>query len=123
MKKLLTNLVSLKVISTNLGEKVLPQYSELLTSFTQNHFAYVKSFDYKECRLDDFLFCKPTLKIQNELKSILTLVLFISQWQANVGMGFNTRKSISKVNLSEKSIVSRKMIIDNMQKQLTTINC
>ena len=117
IKILLTHLNSLKVISSYLAEKALPQYSELLTALTQDCFENVKAFDYKESELDDLFFQKSTLKIPNELKSILTLVLFISHRQASVERGFNTNKSISKVNLSEKSMVSKKMIVDHIQKR------
>jgi len=117
MKKLLTHLVSLKIISSTLAEKAMPQYLELLTTLNQDHFENAKAFDHQDCRLDDFFFQKPTLKIPNELKSILKLVLVISHGQASVERGFNTNKSISKANLSEKSMVSRKMIIDHMQKK------
>ena len=99
MKKLLTHLVSLKVISSNLAEKALPQYSELLTILTLVHCENAKAFDCKESRWDDLFFQKSTLKIPNKLTSILTLVLVISHGQASVEMGFNTNKSISKVNL------------------------
>ena len=56
INNLLTHLVSLKVISSNLAEKALPQYSELLTTLTQDHFKNVKAFDYKESGLGDFFF-------------------------------------------------------------------
>ena len=115
-KKLCTHLVSLTFISSNLAEKALPQYSGLLTTLTQGHFEHAKVFDYKESRLDDFFFQKSTPKISNELKSIFTLVLVISDGQAIVESDFNTNKSISKVNLGEKSVVSRKVNIDHMQK-------
>ena len=107
---------ALNIISSSLAEKALPQYSELLTALTQYHFENATAFDYKESRLDGFFFQKSTLKIPNELKSILTLVLDISQGQASVERGFNTNKSMSKVNLSEKSMVSRNVIIDHLQK-------
>jgi len=110
MKKLLTHLVSLKIISSTLAEKAMPQYLELLTTLNQDHFENAKAFDHQDCRLDDFFFQKPTLKIPNELKSILKLVLVISHGQASVERGFNTNKSISIVNSSEKSMVSRKII-------------
>ena len=101
----------MKGISSNLAEKALPQYSELLTTLTQDHFENAKAFAYKESR-----FQKSTLRIPNELKSILTLVLVISHGQAFVERGFSTNKSISKDNLSEKLMVPRKMIIDHLQK-------
>ena len=62
-----------------------------------------------------YFFQKFNLKIPNELKSILTLVLVISHGQASVEWGLNTNKSIYKVNQSEKSIMCRKMIIDHVQ--------
>ena len=119
MKERLTHLVSLKGISFNLVEKVLSQYSELLTLLTQYHFEIAKVFDHRESRLDDIFFQKAFLKIPNELKAISTLVLVFSHGQASLERGFNTSKSISKVNLSEKSMVSRKMIIDYLQKKKT----
>ena len=121
MKERLTHLVSLKGISFNLVEKVLSQYSELLTLLTQYHFEIAKVFDHRESRLDDIFFQKSFLKIPNELKAIFTLVLVISHGQASLERGFNTSKSISKVNLSEKSMVSRKMIIDYMQKKKNSL--
>ena len=116
IKKLLTHLVSLKVISYNLAEKAWTQYSELLTTFTQDHLKNAKAFDYKESRLDDFSMQKSTLKIPNELKSILTLVLVITHGQASVLRGFDTNKSISKVNLSEKSMVSICKCVNGVKK-------
>ena len=57
------------------------------------------------------------MKIPNEIKSLLTLALVISQEQASVERGFNANNSICKVNLSEKSMVSKKMIIDHILKK------
>ena len=111
MKKTVDSPHFIEGISSNLAEKALPQYSELLTTLTQDHFENARAFYYKESR-----FQKSTLRIPNELKSILTLVLVISHGQANIERGFNTIKSISKVNLSEELMVPRKMIIDQMQK-------
>ena len=68
MKKLLTDLVSLKIISSTLAEKAKPQYLELLTTLNQDHFENAKAFDHQDCRLDDFFFQKSTLTIPNELK-------------------------------------------------------
>ena len=118
MEKLLTHLISLKIISSNLAEKAMLRYLELLTTWNEDHFENAKAFDHQDYRLDDFFFQKSTLKIPNELKSILMLVLVISHGQASVERGFNTNKSISKVKLSKKSVVSRKMIIDHMQKNI-----
>ena len=59
------------------------------------------------------------MKIPNEINSLLTLVIVISHEQASAERAFNA-KSICKVNLSEKSMVSKKMIIDHIPKKTTT---
>ena len=50
VKKILTHLVLMKVISSNISEKALPQYSEVLTTLNQDHFENAKAFDYRESR-------------------------------------------------------------------------
>ena len=99
----------------------LPSSCESIDLIFRENFENGKAFDYKESRLDDFFFQKSTLNITNGLKSIFTLVLVISHEQSRVERGFNTKNSISQVNLSEKSMVSRKMIIDHVQKKFITI--
>jgi len=50
MKKLLTHHISLKIISSTLAEKAMPQYLELLTTLNQDHFENAKAFDHQDCR-------------------------------------------------------------------------
>ena len=59
IKKLLTHLVSLKIISSTLSEKAMPQYLELLTPLNQDHFENAKAFDQQNCRLDEFFSKNP----------------------------------------------------------------
>ena len=54
--------------------------------------------------------------IPAQLKSILKLVLVLSHGQASIERGFNVNKTILKVNMNEKFVVARKIIIDHMQK-------
>ena len=75
-----------------------------------------KSFNYKDSRLDAFYFDKMSFKMPAQLTSILKLVLILSHGQSSVERGFNVNKDVVKVNLQEKSVISRKMIIDHMQK-------
>ena len=51
-----------------------------------------------------------------ELQSVLKLILVLSHGQASVERGFNASKTVVRVNMSEKSVVSCKLIIDHMQK-------
>ena len=63
-----------------------------------------------------FFFQVVSFIIPAELKSILKLVLVLSHGQTSIERGFNVNKSILKVNMNEKSVVARKIIIDHMQK-------
>jgi len=56
MKKSLTHLVSLKIISPTLAEKAMPHYLEPLTTLNEEHFENAKAFDHQDFRLDDFFF-------------------------------------------------------------------
>ena len=53
--------------------------------------------------------------IAAELKSILKLVLVLSHGQASIERGFNLNETILKVNMNEKSVIAREIIIDHMQ--------
>ena len=116
MKNLLTHLVSLKIISATLAEKALLQYLDLLAAINQQDLEKAKSFNYKDSRLDAFYFDEMSFKMPAQLTSILKLVLIFSHGQSSVERGFNVNKDVVKVNLQEKSVISRKMIIDHMQK-------
>ena len=116
MKNLLTHLVSLKIVSATLAEKALLQYLDLLATINQQDLEKAKSFNYKDSRLDAFYFDEMSFKMSAQLTSILKLVLILSHGQSSVERGFNVNKDVVKANLQEKSVVSRKMIIDHMQK-------
>ena len=94
----------------------MPQYSDLLAALTQQNSEKTKSFDCNDNRLDDFFFNESAFKMPTELQSVLKLILVLSHEQANVERGFNVNNIVLNVNGSEKSVVSRKLIIDHMQK-------
>ena len=75
-----------------------------------------KSFNSGKERLDDFFFQLVSFTISAELKSILKSVLVLSHGQASIERGFNVNKTILTVNMNEKSVVARKIIIDQMRK-------
>ena len=57
MRNLLTQIVSLEILSAALAELALPQYSDLLEALTQRSSEEkAKSFDSNDPRLDDFFF-------------------------------------------------------------------
>ena len=94
----------------------MPQYSDLLAALTQQNSEKTKSFDCNDNRLDDFFFNESAFKMPTEFQSVLKLILVLSHGQASVKRGFNVNNTVLNVNVSEKSVVSRKLIIDHMQK-------
>ena len=53
----------------------------------------------------------------SEIQSLVKLVSVLSHGQASVERGFNINKSVHKINISEDSVIARKLIIDHMQKE------
>ena len=51
----------------------------------------------------------------SEIQTVIKLVF--SQGQASVERGFNIKKSVNKVNISQDSVIARKLFIDHMQKK------
>ena len=115
MRNLLTHIVALKIISATLAERALPRYSNLLTALTQHDSEKVKSFDCDDTRLDHFFFNEFSFRMPTELQIVVKQILVPSHGQAIVERGFNVNKSVLKVDMNGKSVVSRKLIIGHMQ--------
>ena len=94
----------------------MSQYSDLISTKLQLGTDKFKSFYSGKERLDNFFFQVVTFTIAAKLKSILKLVLVLSHGQASIERGFNLNETILKVNMNEKSVIAREIIIDHMQK-------
>ena len=116
MKTLLHHLLSLKIITSTISERALAQYTEEVYPKVKE----IGVFDPKKERLDKFYFHSANLLLSPEIKSIIKLILVLNHGQASVEHGFNTNKSVNKVNISQYSIITRKLIIDHMQKKNLT---
>ena len=66
-------------------------------------------------RLDHFFFNESSFKMPTELQSVVKLILVLSNRQASVERGFNVNKTVLKVNINEKSVVSLELLIHHMQ--------
>lgn len=113
MKTLLHHLLSLNIISTTVSEKALVQYTDELCPKVKD----IGIFNPKKERLDEFYFNSPSLQLPPEIQSVIKLLLVLSHGQASVERGFNINKTVNKFNISQDSIVARKLIIDHMQKK------
>ena len=66
-------------------------------------------------RLDEFFKEQTGIVSYTNLLPILKLVLVLSYGQANVERCFSDNNNVLKCNMSEKSIMSRKLIIDHLK--------
>ena len=82
-----------------------------------------KFFDCNNTRLDHFFFNESSLKMPTELQSVVKLSLVLSNRQASVERGFNVNKTVLKVNMNEKSVVSLELLIHHMQKTEAKKTC
>ena len=74
----------------------------------------LKSFDRHKTKLDVFYFETIRLDKYEELNYVMKVILTFSHGQASVEHGFRINKSIIKVNITEKLIVSKKLVRDQM---------
>ena len=72
-------------------------------------------FNRHEQRLDEFFMKQTGIVSYTNLLLILKLVLVLSHGQANLEGCFSVNNNVLKCNMSEKSIMSQKLIIDHMK--------
>ena len=74
-----------------------------------------EKFNRHEQQLDEFFMKQTGIVSYTNLLLILKLVLVLSHGQANVERCFSVNNNVLKCDVSEKSIMSRKLIIDHME--------
>ena len=112
--KLMRVLVGLKIVPSTQADKALSEFTSFHESCMSEKRSDFEKFKRHKDRLDDF-FMKTEIGSYKNLFSILKLVLVLSHGQANVERCFSVNNNVLKFNMSENSIVSRKLIIDHMK--------
>ena len=112
--KLMRVLVGLKIVPSTQADKALSEFTSFHESCMSEKRSDFEKFKRHKDRLDDF-FMKIEIGSYKNLFSILKLVLVLSRGQANVERCFSVNNNVLKFNMSENSIVSRKLIIDHMK--------
>ena len=74
-----------------------------------------EKFNRHEQQLDEFFMKQTGIVSYTNLLLILKLVLVLSHGQANLERCFSINNNVLKCNMSEKSIMSQKLIIDHMK--------
>ena len=114
LKKLLEHLIKLKILDSFCCDKVLVQFVEFVTHDVNLNIDKFKSFDRYKTKLDVFYFQTIGLDKYKELKYVMKVILTLSHGQASVERGFSINKSVLKVNITEESIVSKKIVRGHM---------
>ena len=110
--KLVCALVGSKIISSSQGDKALSEFTSFHeSSMSEKRLAFEK-FNRHEQRLDEFFMKQTGIVSYTNLLPILKLVLMLSHGQTNVERCFSVNNNVLKCDMSEKSIMSRKLIID-----------
>ena len=113
--KLMCALVGSKIVSSCQGDKALSEFTSFHeSSMSEKRLAFEK-FNRHEQRLDEFFMKQTGIVSYTNLLPILKLVLVLSHGQANVERCFSVNNNVLKCSMSEKSIMSRKLIIDHMK--------
>ena len=73
-----------------------------------------QSYKREETSLDEFYFEKTDIRRFKELASLLKVILTLSYGQAAAQGDFSINNSLSAVNISEKSLVYKKLVKDHL---------
>ena len=114
LKKLLEHLIKLKIPDSFCCDNVLVQFVEFVTHDVKLNIDKFKSFERYKTKLDVFYFQTIELDKYKGLKYVMKFILTLSHGQASVERGFSINKSVEKVNVTEESIVSKKLVRDHM---------
>ena len=114
LKKLLEHLIKLKVLDSFCCDKVLVQLVEFVTHEVKLNIDTFKSFDRYKTKLDVFYFQTIGLDKYKGLKCVMKVILTLSHGQPSIERGFSINKSVFKVNITEESILSKKIVRDHI---------
>ena len=113
-QRLLYNLVHLKIICSSQADQALSEFSSFYHTSLRERKTSFESFQKERDRLNDFYVKETDISNYKNLSSVFKLVLVLSHGQAAVEWGFSVYNKALNFNMGEISIISRKLIIDQM---------
>ena len=114
LKKLLDHLINHKLFQPQLCDKIMQQFLEFVGHDLKLLTDLFQSCKREETSLDEFYFEKTDIRRFRELALLLKVILTLSHGQAAVERGFSINNSLSIVNISEKSLVCKKLVKDHL---------
>ena len=114
LKKLLDHLIKHKLFQAQVCDKIMQQFLEFVGHDLKLLTDLFQSYKREETSLDEFYFEKTDIRRFRELALLLKVILTLSHGQAAVERGFSINNSLSIVNISEKSLVCKKLVKDHL---------
>ena len=114
LKKLLDHLTKHKLFQAQVCDKIMQQFLEFVGHDLELLTDLFQSYKREETSLDEFYFEKTDIRRFEELASLLKVILTLSHNQAVVERGVSINNSLSIVNISEKSLVCKKLVKDHL---------
>ena len=114
IKKPLEHLIKFEILDSLCCDKVLVHSVEFVTQEVKLNIDKFKLFHRYKRKLDVFYFQTIGLDKYKELRYVMKVILTLSHGKASVEHGFSINKSVLKVNITEESIVSKKLVRDHM---------
>ena len=112
LKNLCHYICGIDIISTQQSDKIIENFNTLVAKSSSSTFS---SFSKYNDRLDDFYF--KVLQIEKDympLANLLQLVFCISHGQASVERGFSLNKTAEVVNIEERTLMSKRLVMDHL---------
>ena len=113
-KKLLTDLMKLKLFQPQFCDKVMQDFIEFVGHEMKLHSDVFQSFKRDKTSLDVFFFSYTDIVKYEEFSSLVKMILTVSHGQAALERGFSINNSLFKVNISEQTLVCKKTVRDHL---------
>ena len=102
------------IITSAVGDKAFQEHSVLIS--TGEEIGKCSKFDRKNERMDNFYFKKFDIDdTYRNLAIVLQLIFVLSHGQASVERGFSLNKGVLNDNMTELSIISRRVVKDHLR--------
>ena len=124
VKQILIHLLKLKILTASQSDKALDQSSLFYEQVKKMHLDELKLFNTAKTNLDDFFFHElgSETKKYDVFSYILKIILTLSHGQAVVERGYSLGKSSLQTNITEESIIAKKVIQDHLQSNKINIS-
>jgi hypothetical protein len=105
-----------KRLTNNEADDAKTQYEDFLATVVEMNKEVFKEFDFTTTRIDEFFtFHMYGKKKFDQLWKVTIFICVISHGQADIERGFNVNKEVLVENLAEESMISQRLVYDQLR--------